>query len=142
MSLLGFDAFLDADQMAGYGVEKVDALHALLPEADFVTIHLPLLDSTRSLIGKRELNMMKKTAFIINTSRGPIIDQGALLDSLKKGRIAGAGLDVFDKEPPEDVELLGLENVVVTPHVAGTTHEALRKMAVQAAQIIISELRD
>ncbi len=66
--------------------------------------------------------------------RGPIIDQGALLNSLKEGRIAGAGLDVFDTEPPEDVELLGLENVVVTPHVAGTTHEALRKMAVQAAR--------
>ncbi len=141
MRLRGFDPFLDADQMAGHGVEKVDTLDALLPQADFVTIHLPLTDATRDLIGKRELNMMKRNAFIINTSRGPIIDQGALLDSLKKGRIAGAGLDVFDTEPPEDIELLGLENVVVTPHVAGTTHEALRKMAVQAARIIIDQLK-
>ena len=73
--------------------------------------------------------------------RGPTIDQGALLDSLKEGRIAGAGLDVFEPEPPEDAELLGLENVVVTSHLAGTTHGALRKMAVQAAQIIINELK-
>lgn len=73
--------------------------------------------------------------------RGPTIDQGALLDSLKEERIAGAGLDVFEPEPPEDAELLGLENVVVTSHLAGTTHEALRKMAVQAAQIIINELK-
>jgi D-3-phosphoglycerate dehydrogenase len=141
MSLLGFDPFIDKTEMAGYGVTKVDALEELLPQADFVTVHVPLTDSTHRFIGERELNRMKNTAVLINTSRGTVVDQRALVKALKNREIGGAGLDVFETEPPDDSELLGLENIVVSPHIAGTTHEALQKMTFQAAEILIENLK-
>jgi phosphoglycerate dehydrogenase-like enzyme len=98
------------------------------------------MESTYHLIGESQIKMMKKTAIFVNTSRGPVVDQKALLKALKERRIAGAGLDVFEKEPPDDKDLLGLENIVVTPHIGAATREALRKMTIQAAEIIIDEL--
>ena len=141
MRLLGFDPFLDKREMAKYGVEKVDSLEDLLPKADFITIHVRLMDTTHHFFGERQLNMMKKTAILVNTSRGQVVDQKALVKALKKGEIGGAGLDVFEIEPPDDTELLSLENIVVSPHIAGTTHEALKKMTFQAAKIIIENLK-
>jgi len=140
MRLLGFDPFVEGGDMAEYGVEKVDCLEDLLSASDLITVHIPLMDSTYHLIGEPQIGLMKKTAIFVNTSRGPVVDQKALLRALKEGKIGGAGLDVFEKEPPDDKELLGLENIVVTPHIGAATREALRKMTVQAAEIIIEKL--
>lgn len=140
MNLIGYDPYVDESEMAEHGVSKAGTLDDLLAKADFVTIHVTLTDATRRFIGERELDLMKDTAVLINTSRGTVLDQKALVDALKEGKIRGAGLDVFETEPPEDTELLGLKNIVVSPHIAGTTHEALQKMTSQAADIIIEYL--
>ncbi|MGD2200139.1 MAG: D-glycerate dehydrogenase [Candidatus Bathyarchaeota archaeon] len=103
----------------------------LLEEADIVTIHVPLMPSTRGLIGRRELELMKSTAYIINTSRGPVIDQTALVEALEKSVIKGAGLDVFEVEPlPLGDRLAELENTVLTSHIGSATAETRRQMAV------------
>ena len=100
------------------------SLDELLRESDIITIHLPLLKATRALIGKRELSLMRPNSILLNTSRGPIVDEEALIASLTENRIAGAGLDVFGKEPVStDNPLLKLANVLLTPHTAGHTYE-------------------
>ncbi len=117
-------------------------LEELLRESDFVTLHVPLTRETYHLIGERELRLMKKTAFLINTSRGSVVDTHALAKALKDGWIAGVALDVFEKEPiEEDNPLLKLPNVVLTPHIASATVEARSKMAEIAALNIISVLK-
>lgn len=108
------------DFYAEHGIEPV-ALDDLLREADIVTVHTPLNDSTYHLIGKDELALMKSTAILLNTARGGIVDEAALKDALMGGGIGFAGIDVFEKEPAGDAELLNLPNVVSTPHVGGTT---------------------
>lgn len=116
------------------GIEFVE-MNVLLQEADIVSLHVPLLPSTRGLIGVTELQMMKPTTLIVNTSRGPVIDQRALTEALKCGKIAGAALDVYDEEPiPINNELLGMENVLATPHIASATWETRRKMAESCAE--------
>ncbi len=118
----------------------------LLKHADFVSLHVPLLPSTRHLIGERELKLMKKTAYIINTSRGPIIDEKALVVALAHGDIAGAGLDVYECEPlidcdPTDTyDLRKLPNVVLTPHTASASIEARQAMSRAAAENILAFL--
>lgn len=109
----------------------------LLTVADVVSIHVPLLDSTKHLIDARRLSMMKKNAILVNTSRGPVVDEVALVDALKNGRIAGAGLDVFENEPSLAPGLVDLENVVLTPHTASATVETRAAMARLAAEAII-----
>jgi len=122
------------------GVEFV-SLEDLLREADVISIHLRLTPKTQNLIGEKEFSLMKPTAIIINTARGPIINQGALVDALTERKIAGAGLDVFDKEPPSsDDALLKLDNVVLTPHNAGMTPETIEKGAQMAVDNIINYL--
>lgn len=119
---------------------------ALLKEADFVTLHVPLLKSTHHLISTKELKLMKKTAFLVNTARGPVVDEKALLKALKKGEIAGAGLDVFECEPAIDcdirdnLELKNFPNVILTPHTASATIEARQAMSLLAAKNIIAVL--
>jgi len=99
---------------------KYSDFHTLLEKSDFVTLHMPLTKQTRHLIGRKELSIMKNTAFLINTSRGGVIDENALYEALKKKEIGGAGLDVFEREPiPKNHPLLKLSNVVLTPHVGG-----------------------
>lgn len=123
---------------------KYRTLPQLLKESDFVSLHVPLLPSTRHLISTKELALMKKTAFLINTSRGPIVDEKALLKALKKGQIAGAGLDVYECEPlidcdPHDnLELRNMPNVVLTPHTASATLETRQSMSRIAAQNILA----
>ena len=105
------------------------SMEKLLKNSDFVSIHVPLDESTRHLIGKKEFEMMKKSAYIINAARGAVIDEDAMADAIKKGKIAGAGLDVFSKEPlPLDSGLAKLKNVVITPHTAFYTTEALERL--------------
>jgi len=116
-------------------------LERLFRESDFVTVHVPITDETKHLINEERLRQMKPTAYLVNTSRGPVIDQAVLTRALRERWIAGAGLDVFEKEPidPND-PLINLENVVLTPHIASATTEARSKMAEVAAKNLISVL--
>jgi len=118
MRVLAHDPYVGADTMAAHGVTAA-GLEDLLTESDFVSLHCPLTPQTRHLIGERELRLMKSTAILLNTARGPVIDEAALVRALREGWIAAAGLDVLETEPPADNHLLKLENVVLTPHVAG-----------------------
>jgi glyoxylate reductase len=119
-----------------YGVKPV-GFEELLRTSDILSIHVPLLPSTRHIIGRKELAMMKTTAIIINTSRGPVIDQDALTEALKTRRIAGAALDVFEEEPiPLTHPLLKLDNLVVTPHIASATWETRRRMAERCTESV------
>jgi len=123
-----------------YGARFCETPEGVLKEADFVSVHTPLLPSTMHLINAERLRMMKKTAYIINTSRGPVIDEAALVEALRDGVIAGAGLDVFENEPKLADGLAELTNVVITPHTASATIEARDKMAEMAATNIIEVL--
>ena len=120
---------------------KYVSLSELLKRSDFVSLHVPLLPSTRHLIGKEELKLMKKTAYLINTSRGPVVDEKALAEALKKKHIAGAGLDVYENEPKLSPGLTKLKNTVLTPHTASATVEAMTAMSELAAQNIIDVLQ-
>lgn len=112
----------------------------VLREADFISVHVPLLPSTRHLIGAAELAMMKPTTILINTSRGPVVDEQALVDALKAGKIAGAGLDVFEFEPKVHPELLQMDNVVLAPHIASASWVTRERMAALAAENCIAAL--
>lgn len=116
-------------------------LDTLLKSSDFVTLHTPLTPQTRHLIGKRELSLMKPTSYLINTSRGPVVDESALFKALKHKRIAGAGLDVYEKEPKIHPGLLKLDNVVLLPHIGSGTVETRKQMAVMAAGNIVAVLK-
>ena len=121
---------------------RFNPIKRILKKADFISLHVPLLPSTNHLIGKKELKSMKKTACLINTARGPIVDEKALVKALKNKQIAGAALDVFEKEPKLARGLNKLNNVVLTPHIASASVETRRKMAVIAAQNIIDALEN
>jgi phosphoglycerate dehydrogenase-like enzyme len=126
MSLLAWSQNLTAERAAQYGATLVSK-DELLSQSDIVTIHLVLSARTRGLIGARELGLMQRTAYLINTSRGPIIEEPALIQALQRGTIAGAGLDVFDEEPlPLDHPFRRLENTVITPHLGYVTLETYR----------------
>ena len=125
LRVLAFDPYVPAEVMAGLGVESRNSLEALLPEVDFVSVHAPLTRETRHLIDAPRLRVMKPTAVFINTARGKVVDEAALIQALREGWIAGAGLDVLDQEPPEPTNpLLGMPNVVVTPHMASYSDES------------------
>ncbi|MBC7081523.1 MAG: D-glycerate dehydrogenase [Thermoplasmatales archaeon] len=115
-------------------------LHELLRESDFVSLHLPLTKDTYHIIGENELRMMKKTAYLINTSRGKCVDEKALVKALKEGWIAGAALDVYENEPEVSEELLSLKNVVLAPHTGSASYETRTKMAIMVAENVISAL--
>lgn len=123
-----------------YGAVFVKNLDELLPQADYVSLNVPLNDSTKHLINETRLKLMKTSAYLINTSRGPVVDELALAAALKNGTIKGAALDVFEAEPKISPELLALENVVMTPHTASASEETRDKMATMAAANIIEVL--
>ena len=126
MSLVAWSQNLTSERTAQYGATLVSK-DELLSQSDIVTIHLVLSDRTRGLIGARELGLMQRTAYLINTSRGPIVEEQALIQALQQGTIAGAGLDVFDEEPlPLDHPFRQLENTVITPHLGYVTLETYR----------------
>jgi D-3-phosphoglycerate dehydrogenase len=113
------------------------SLEEVLKQADYVTLHVPLLPSTKGLIGKDQLAMMKPGAILINTARGAIVDEAALFEAIESGHLGGAGMDVFAAEPtPADNPLLSLEKVVLTPHMAAHTDDALKAMSMVAQDII------
>lgn len=113
----------------------------LLQEADFITLHVPLLQETRHLIGAQELRTMKKTAYLINTSRGPVVDEKALVSALQNGEIAGAGLDVFEDEPELAEGLVDLDNVTIAPHIASASIGTRTQMAIMAAENLLAGLK-
>lgn len=117
------------------------SLPDLLRASDFVTLHVPLSQETIHLIGREHLGLMKKSAFLINASRGPVVDEKALVEALMEGRIAGAGLDVFEQEPKVAPELMQMENVLLQPHIGSATAETREKMAWVAVQNILAVIR-
>jgi glyoxylate reductase len=124
------------------GLRRVSTLDELLTEADFITVHVPLTEATRHLIGEKEFEKMKPTAILVNSARGPVVDQKALYNALKSGKIFSAGLDVTEVEPiAQDDPLLTLDNVIVLPHIASGSVVTREKMALMAAENIIAGLR-
>jgi len=123
-----------------FGAEFLENIDDIISRSDFISIHIPLLDSTRHLINEERLKAMKESAFLVNTSRGAIIDEGALLKALKENWIKGAGIDVFENEPEIYPGLSDLSNIIVTPHIASATTETRNKMSEIAAQNIIKVL--
>ena len=136
MKVIGFDSFLTKEQMAEIGVEKYDDKMEAIKAADVVIVQMPLIDGvTNNTIDKAELDAMKKTAVLINCSRGEIVNEPALCEALKSGSIAGAGLDVFYHEPTlVDDEILHCPNVIVSPHSAAQTREAVIRMHTMCAE--------
>jgi glyoxylate reductase len=138
MKILFYDVVPRPEIEKDLGAEKVD-MDTLLKESDFVSIHVPLMKETHHLINAEKFKLMKKTAYIINNSRGPVVDEKALYEALKKGQIAGAGLDVFEQEPtPLDNPLLKLDNMVVAPHISSASLETRSKMAEMVAENLVA----
>lgn len=141
MNIIGFDVVpIDAEFAKEVGLMKAD-LDTLLQSADYVSLHVPLLDSTKNLINATRLSTMKKTARIINTSRGGTVDENALYEALKSGNLGGAALDVFEKEPAIGNKLVSLPNFIATPHIGAQTKEAQSLAANVIAEKIIQILR-
>lgn len=136
MKLLGYDPFVSADLARNFGVEMVP-LERLLKEADFITLHIPLTNSTKGLIGERELAMMKPTARIINVARGGLVDDEAMVKAIEAGRLAGAAVDVFPTEPLPDSSLYQNDRIIVTPHLGASTLEAQALVSEDVAEQIV-----
>ena len=130
----------DAQSEKDLGIEFVP-LETLLRESDFISLHVPLLPETEKLIGAGELAQMKKTAILVNTSRGPVVDENALAEALANGTIAAAGLDVFEREPEVEPRLLKLENAVLAPHIASASTVTRKKMCMMAAENAVAALQ-
>lgn len=141
MNVKVYDPYKPAAEIKAAGCEPVADLDAALPRADFVSIHCPKTPETIGLFNAARLKLMKPAAYLINTARGGIVVEAALYDALKSGKLAGAGLDVFEQEPPPlGHSLFELPNVIIAPHVAGVTHEAVERMSEQTARNILSVL--
>ena len=134
--------YTDAYQAPAELEEEVGARYVdkatLVAQSDYLSLHVPLSGGTHHYIGETELANMKRTAYLINTARGPIVDEAALARALANGEIAGAGLDVFEREPAVDPGLLPLQNVVLAPHIASATHATRERMALMAAENAIA----
>ena len=109
----------------------------MLAQSDIISLHVPLTEKTRHLIGKKEFSLMKKKPILINTARGGLIDEKALYEALKTGKISGVGLDVYEVEPPKNLEIFSLPNVVCTPHIGAQTEEAQKEASIQMAEKIL-----
>ncbi len=141
MKILGFDPYISDKLAKEMGVELVP-FEKLLSTSDFITLHVPFSEQTKNLIGKKALSQMKKTAVVINCARGGIVDEAALYEALKSGAIGGAALDVFEKEPPEGSPLIGLENVILTPHLGASTEEAQNYASAIVCEEVLKVLRN
>src|SRR5437763_286470 len=141
MNVLIYDPYKSAADIKAAGCEPVGDLDAALPRADFVSIHCPKNPETVGMFNAARLKLMKPAAYLVNTARGGIVDEKALYEALKSGKLAGAGLDVFEQEPPPaGHSLFSLPNVIMAPHVAGVTREAVDRMSEQTARNILSAL--
>jgi D-3-phosphoglycerate dehydrogenase len=141
MDAWGYDPYINPKDFETSGITLMQHMDDVIKTADFLSIHVPLAKETQGLIGKRELSLMKPTAFLINTSRGEVVQESALVEALREGMIAGAGLDVFEKEPPDSNNpLFQFQNIILTPHTAALTKDAVAKLAEGAAQNILDVL--
>jgi phosphoglycerate dehydrogenase-like enzyme len=139
--VLAYDVVQNHELVERYGVQYV-GLDELLQQSDFVTLHAPLLPETRGLMNAATLGSMKPSAYLINTARGPLVDEQALATALHDGQIAGAALDVFDTEPlPMSSPLRNAPNVVLTPHIAGSTYQSRAAMSSMAVENALRVLR-
>lgn len=139
MNVIAYDPFLSEEKARAMGVEKV-RLQDLFKRSDFITIHTPLTSDTKNMINKETIGMMKNGVRIVNCARGGIINEKDLYDALVEGKVAGAALDVFEKEPPENNPLLTLDNVIATPHLGASTKEAQENVAVAVAEQVVDYL--
>jgi len=141
MDVMYYDLFRNEKAEQELGLKFVE-LEQLLKESDFISIHVPLTPETKHLINEKTLGLMEKTAILVNTARGPVVDEKALYEALVSNKIAGAGLDVMDPEPPSmDNPLLKLDNVIILPHIASASIATRTKMAVMAAENCVSGLK-
>lgn len=136
MKVIGYDPFLSAEKAAEQGIEVFRNVDDIVTRCDFLTVHTPLTEETRGVINAARIASMRKGVRILNCARGGIVDETALADALESGHVAGAALDVFEKEPPGENRLLKLPNVLATPHLGASTDEAQELVAVEAAEII------
>jgi len=137
MNVIGYDPFISKEDMKKDGIKKKDDLEDAIKNADFISLHLPHIPQTHHIVNEKILSKMKPSAYLINCARGGTVDEKALYNALKNGTIAGAGMDVFENEPPKDSPLLTLDNVVLTPHLGANTKEGqIRAGTVCAEQII------
>lgn len=141
MRVLVYDPYVDGKAIKDAGAEPVTDLDAAIPQADFITIHCPKNRETTNLFDAARLALLKPTAYLVNTARGGIINETALCEALGAGRFAGAGIDVFEREPaPVDHPLFALPNVILAPHIAGVSQEAIARMATNTVRNILSVL--
>ncbi len=141
MRVVAYDPYINGDVADSLGIALVD-MKSLLENSDFISIHAPLNSATKGLIGEKELRSVRKTGYLINTSRGLIVDEKALYKALREGWIAGAALDVFENEPPDRRNpLFKLENMIMTPHIAYYTEEAIRRLEMTAVDEAIRILK-
>ena len=141
MNVTAFDPYMSQAAFDSIGVKKSDSMESLLANSDFVSLHTPLTPQTQHLMGEAQFKMMKPSAYFINCSRGQVVDEAALIESLQKKIIAGAGLDVFEKEPPDaDNPLFKMDDVIVTPHSSSLTVNGTIKMAVGAVEQLLKVL--
>ena len=140
MRVYGYDPFVSRDHAKSLGIDLAP-LAQIFQESDFICLHTPLTDSTRGLIGEKEISTMKPTVRILNTARGELVDEKALLAAIEEGRIAGAALDVFSEEPPTNNPILDNPKIIVTPHLGASTQEAQAAVAKEVAEQVISVLK-
>jgi D-3-phosphoglycerate dehydrogenase len=142
LAVLAHDPWVGADVMAEFGVQKTD-LDELLPRSDFVSVHCPLTEDTYHLLDSTAFELMKHGVFVVNTSRGPIIEEAALVDALRMGKVWGAGLDVFEQEPlPRQSQLRQFDNVIFTPHVGANSEESRTDLYRAGYQIVVDVQQD
>jgi D-3-phosphoglycerate dehydrogenase len=139
MNLVGSDPFVDREAAAARAIELLE-VDELVRRSDVVTVHVPLNDSTRGLINETTLRLMKPTAVMVNVARGGVVDEPALAEALREGRLAGAAIDVYEHEPPTDSPLLDAPNTVLTPHLGASTSEAQQKAGIEVAQQVLEAL--
>jgi D-3-phosphoglycerate dehydrogenase len=140
MNVLGYDPFMSRDRAKELGIEPVETVAEMLPRVDYLTVHTPLTDETRGLVGAAQLEKMKKGVRLINAARGGIYEEAALAEGLKSGKVGGVALDVYATEPCTDSPLFGLPGVVCTPHLGASTEEAQTQVAVEAVELLVAYL--
>jgi len=141
MKILGYDPFAAPDSAEKVGVEITEDLEQIFKNADYITVHVPRNAQTLNMIAAEQFNLMKPTARLVNCARGGIINEDALYDAISQGQIAGAALDVFTKEPPENTRFSDIKNCLVTPHLGASTEEAQIEVALEAAQILMDAIK-
>jgi len=142
MNVIGYDPYPPAASLIPAGVKVVSTFDELVRNSDFLSLHVPLVKETRNLFNGETLAKMKKGSYLINDSRGGIVDEVALLEALKSGHLAGAALDVFEKEPPDPSPLFEHENLIALPHLGASTKEAQEKVAIELAEVFVGYLKD